>query len=111
MKKTATPAAFAGLFFLCALAAFPQSGFLQKGQYAVGLTGAYAANNAAHGFTGALGFGLGGIFDLRIAFAGDACALGHGAIATGVAYYDSGRLMAVGLLPSQIQGFAFLGGK
>ena len=43
--------------------------------------------------------------------AGDACALGHGAIATGVAYYDSGRLMAVGLLPSQIQGFAFLGGK
>jgi hypothetical protein len=28
-----------------------------------------------------------------------------------VAYYDSGRLMAVGLLPSQIQGFAFLGGK
>lgn len=51
------------------------------------------------------------IFDLRIAFAGDACALGHGAIATGVAYYDSGRLMAVGLLPSQIQGFAFLGGK
>ncbi len=66
MKKTATPAAFAGLFFLCALAAFPQSGFLQKGQYAVGLTGAYATNNAAHGFTGAFGFGLGGIFDLSM---------------------------------------------
>lgn len=51
------------------------------------------------------------IFDLRIAFAGDTCALGHGAIATGVAYYENGALLTMGLLPSQTQGFIFMGQK
>lgn len=51
------------------------------------------------------------VFDLRLAFAGDACALGHGAIATGVAYYENGALLAMGLLPLQTRGFIFTGGK
>lgn len=62
MRKTSV--VFIGLFFLSALAAFAQSSFLKAGQYGLGLTGAYAANSAAHGFSGALGIGLGGIFDL-----------------------------------------------
>lgn len=51
------------------------------------------------------------LFDLRIVFAGDSCALGHGAIATGVAFYENGALTAMGLLPSQVQGFIFMGNK
>lgn len=62
MKKMS--AAFIGLFFLSALAAFPQSSFLKKGQYGLGLSGAYATNSAAHGLSGTVGVGLGGIFDL-----------------------------------------------
>lgn len=67
MKTSRSSAAFAGLFFLSALAAFPQGSFLKKGQYGLGLTGAFSSNSAVHGFSGALGVGLGGIFDLSIA--------------------------------------------
>ncbi|HOW86240.1 MAG TPA: hypothetical protein P5119_09615 [Candidatus Aminicenantes bacterium] len=67
MKMIKASAAFAGLFLLSALAAFPQSGFLKKGQYGFSLTGAYASNSAAHGLSGTVGVGLGGIFDLSFA--------------------------------------------
>ena len=56
--------AFFALFGLSALAAFPQSSFLKKGQTGIGLTGAYITSSSATGFTGTAGFGLGGVFDL-----------------------------------------------
>jgi hypothetical protein len=49
---------------LSAAQAFAQGSYLKKGQYGFGLTGAYAANSGAAGFSGAAGVGLGGIFDL-----------------------------------------------
>lgn len=51
------------------------------------------------------------LFDVRLSFAGDACTLGHGSVATGVAYQENGRLLLIGLLPSQVRGFAFQGSK
>ncbi len=51
------------------------------------------------------------IFDLRITFAGASCTLGNGATASGVAYYEGGTLLAMGLLPSQTAGFIFTGRK
>lgn len=51
------------------------------------------------------------IFDLRITFSGTNCALGNGATASGVAYYESGTLLAMGLLPSKTAGFIFTGRK
>lgn len=51
------------------------------------------------------------IFDLRITFSGANCALGDGATASGVAYYEGGTLLAMGLLPSQTAGFIFTGRK
>jgi hypothetical protein len=62
MKKA--PAVFSSLFFICCLAAFPQSNVLKRGQYGLGLSGAYATNSGASGFSGTTGVGLGGIFDL-----------------------------------------------
>lgn len=59
--------AFTTVFFLSALAAFPQGNFLKKGQYGLGLTGSYSTNNAVHGLSGAVGIGLGGLFDLSLA--------------------------------------------
>ena len=51
------------------------------------------------------------IFDLRITFSGASCALGNGANVSGVAYYEGGSLLAMGLLPSQTAGFIFTGRK
>lgn len=51
------------------------------------------------------------VFDLRITFTGTTCALGNGATVSGVGYYESGKLLAMGLLPSQTAGFIFLGGR
>jgi len=51
------------------------------------------------------------IFDLRITFTGATCTLGDGATASGVAYYEGGALIAMGLLPSQTAGFIFAGRK
>ena len=51
------------------------------------------------------------IFDLRITFSGANCALGNGATVSGVAYYEGGTLLAMGLLPSQTAGFIFRGRK
>jgi hypothetical protein len=62
MKKA--PAVFFALFFFGRLAAFPQSSVLKRGQYGLGLSGAFATNSGAAGFTGMAGVGLGGIFDL-----------------------------------------------
>jgi hypothetical protein len=62
MKKAS--AVFFALFFLGRLAALPQSGVLKRGQYGLGLSGAYATNSGASGFTGTAGVALGGIFDL-----------------------------------------------
>lgn len=51
------------------------------------------------------------IFNLRMTFIGPNCALGNGATASGVAVYDNGALLAMGLLPSQTAGFIFTGRK
>ncbi|QJY31665.1 hypothetical protein HND92_00855 [Diaphorobacter sp. JS3050] len=51
------------------------------------------------------------IFDLRITFSGASCTLGNGATVSGVGYYESGKLIAMGLLPSQTAGFIFSGSK
>ncbi len=51
------------------------------------------------------------VFDLRVTFSGASCALGDGASVSGVAYADSGNLLALGLLPSQTAGFIFTGKK
>jgi hypothetical protein len=58
------PVVFTALFLLSAAAAFPQGNFLKKGQYGLGLSGAYVTNSSASGFSGTLGVALGGIFDL-----------------------------------------------
>lgn len=51
------------------------------------------------------------VFDLSIKFSGTSCALGDGATATGVGYYQSGAFLAMGLLPNKTQGFIFVGSK
>lgn len=51
------------------------------------------------------------VFDLRITFTGASCTLGNGATVSGVAYYEGGTLIAMGLLPSQTAGFIFNGRK
>lgn len=89
MMRKKWSVAFIGLFFLCALAAFPQSSFLKAGQYGLGLTGAYATNSAAHGLSGVASVGLAGIFDLSFS-------AGH------VTYSDAGEftsLAATSLTP------------
>lgn len=62
MKKA--PAAFLALFVLSARPAASQGNFLKKGQYGIGLTGAYITNRDASGVTGTAVVALGGIFDL-----------------------------------------------
>jgi hypothetical protein len=62
MKKA--QAVFIALFFASCLAAFPQSSVLKRGQYGLGLSGVYATNSGASGFSGIAGVSLGGIFDL-----------------------------------------------
>jgi hypothetical protein len=62
MKRPA--AAFLAFFFLSALAAFGQGNFLKKGQSGLGLSGAYATNSSASGYSGTAAVTLGGIFDL-----------------------------------------------
>lgn len=62
MKRAS--AAFTALFLLSASAAFSQGNFLKKGQYGLGLNGAYATNNSASGYSGTAVVTLGGIFDL-----------------------------------------------
>jgi hypothetical protein len=57
-------AVFIALFCASTLAAFAQGNFLNKGQYGVGLSGAYITNSDAAGFMGAAVVALGGIFDL-----------------------------------------------
>ena len=52
------------------------------------------------------------VFDLQITFNGANCALGNGASVSGVAYYENGSLLAMGLRPgSQTTGFIFIGRK
>jgi hypothetical protein len=65
MKKV--PAAFLATFFAACLAAFPQGSVLKRGQYGLGLSGAYATNSGASGFSGTADVGLGGVFDLTFA--------------------------------------------
>ncbi|MCX6574556.1 MAG: hypothetical protein NTX99_11280 [Candidatus Aminicenantes bacterium] len=62
MKRAS--AVFTALFLLSASAAFSQGNFLKKGQYGLGLSGAYATNSSASGFSGTAVVTLGGIFDL-----------------------------------------------
>ena len=62
MKRAS--AVFTALFLLSASAAFSQGNFLKKGQYGLGLSGAYATNSSASGYSGTVGVALGGIFDL-----------------------------------------------
>lgn len=54
------------LFFLSALAAFPQSSFLKKGQSGFGLSGAFATSSGASGWSGTAAAGLGGVYDLSL---------------------------------------------
>ena len=52
------------------------------------------------------------VFDLQVTFNGSNCALGNGATVSGVAYYENGALIAMGLRPgSQTTGFIFIGRK
>ncbi len=52
------------------------------------------------------------VFDLQITFNGANCALGNGASVSGVAYYENGALLAMGVRPgSQTTGFIFVGRK
>jgi len=62
MKRAS--AVFTALFLLSAPAAFSQGNFLKRGQYGLGLSGAYVTNSSASGYSGTLGVTLGGIFDL-----------------------------------------------
>jgi hypothetical protein len=55
---------FLGVFFVSALAAFPQGSYLKKGQYGFGLSGAYATNSGASGFSGTAGVALSAFLDL-----------------------------------------------
>lgn len=51
------------------------------------------------------------VFNLSITFSGASCALGNGATASGVGYYEGGKFLAMGLLPSKAAGFIFIGQK
>lgn len=51
------------------------------------------------------------VFNLSVTFNGASCVLGNGATVFGVAYYESGKLLAMGLLPSKVAGFIFTGQK
>jgi len=61
---TKKPIALVAVLVLSAPLAFSQGSYLKKGQTGFGLSGSYAANGAAHGFSGTAGAALGGIFDL-----------------------------------------------
>jgi len=63
--KRTVPAFFA-IFFLAALAAYPQSSFLKTGQTGLGISGAFTANPNVSGFSGRAGIALYGIFDLSV---------------------------------------------
>jgi hypothetical protein len=62
MRKA--PAVFIALFCASTLAAFAQGNFLKKGQFGLGLNGAFITNSDASGFMGTAVVALGGIFDL-----------------------------------------------
>jgi hypothetical protein len=47
-----------------AVAAFPQGNFLKKGQYGLGLSGAFVTNSDATGLVGTPSVALGGLFDI-----------------------------------------------
>jgi hypothetical protein len=79
MKKAS--AVFLALFVLSAGAAYPQSGFLKTGQSGLGISGAFATNSSASGFSGTAGAALAGIFDLSLS--------------AGRVSYDPGTLGAV----------------
>jgi hypothetical protein len=53
------------------------------------------------------------IFDLTITFTGTNCALGNGAVTTGIAYYDAAnrQLLAMALNSAKTDGFIFIGNK
>lgn len=53
-----------------AAAARAQSSYLKRGQYGIGLSGVYATNSGASGFSGTAGVGLAGIFDLSLSLGG-----------------------------------------
>jgi len=57
---------FFAIFFLAALAAYPQSSFLKTGQSGFGISGAFIRNSDASGFSGTAGAALSGIFDLSL---------------------------------------------
>jgi len=61
---TKKPVALLAIFFLAAPLSFSQGSYLKKGQTGFGLSGSYATNSAAQGFSGTAGAALGGIFDL-----------------------------------------------
>lgn len=62
MKRS--PFVFLAVFFASALTAFPQGSYLKKGQYGLGLSGAYVSNSDVSGFSGTAGIALGGFLDL-----------------------------------------------
>lgn len=51
------------------------------------------------------------IFDLTVTFSGSTCALGNGATTRGVAYYESGKLLAMALNSAKTDGFIYVGSK
>lgn len=51
------------------------------------------------------------VFDLRITFTGAGCVMGNGTAVNGIAYYEDGTVLAMGLRPSSDDGFIFVGLK
>lgn len=53
------------------------------------------------------------IFNIQLTFSGNYCALGNGATASGIAYYDtvSRQLIAMALNPAKTDGFIYVGSR
>jgi hypothetical protein len=53
------------------------------------------------------------VFDVAVTFSGASCALGNGATATGVAFYDrdTSQVVVMGLNAAQSDGFIAIGTK